>query len=104
MTVTRQPDPKYEAQLRDNFICQYCGRDLLEDSDAWHNGAVDHLLAVKYGGDDTLTNLVTSCHLCNALKGSKRCETLEEARVYVRKKREEWERKFAEARRAVRGS
>lgn len=49
---------------RDNFTCQYCGRmppDVILE--------IDHIIPVVKGGDNSITNLVTSCRDCNRGKG-----------------------------------
>ena len=39
-------------QKRDNYLCQYCGKDGLESLDNWHDSTVDHFRPRKYGGTD----------------------------------------------------
>lgn len=55
---------RFEVFKRDRFTCQYCGKKtpevVLE---------VDHIVSVNDGGQDDLTNLVTSCFDCNRGKG-----------------------------------
>lgn len=52
---------------RDSFTCKYCGKSapevVLE---------VDHIDPVKNGGDNSLLNLITSCHDCNRGKGARK--------------------------------
>lgn len=55
---------------RDGWTCQACGKHL-QGADA----TVDHILAKKNGGVDSMWNCVAMCRSCNAIKG---------ARVYVR--------------------
>jgi 5-methylcytosine-specific restriction endonuclease McrA len=49
--------------LRDNYICQYCGRhgDL----------TIDHVIPRSKGGQDSWTNAVVCCVRCNNKKGDK---------------------------------
>lgn len=51
---------RFEVFKRDNFTCQYCGRQtpnvILE---------LDHIVPVCEGGDDDIQNLITSCFECN---------------------------------------
>jgi 5-methylcytosine-specific restriction endonuclease McrA len=54
--------------LRDNFVCQYCGKE--------GNLTIDHILPKSRGGDDSWSNTVVCCVRCNNKKGDK---TLEEA-------------------------
>lgn len=52
--------------LRDNYCCQYCGKQF-----AVKELTLDHVIPVKRGGPRTWENLVTSCKACNQRKGSK---------------------------------
>lgn len=48
---------------RDGYTCGYdCGREAT---------TVDHIVAKTNGGTDEDTNLIASCHPCNAKKGAK---------------------------------
>ena len=60
------PKVRFEVFKRDSFKCQYCGKaspDVLLE--------VDHIKPVKEGGDNDITNLVTSCKECNIGKGAR---------------------------------
>ena len=51
---------RFEVFKRDKFTCQYCGRmspDVILE--------VDHIEPVAEGGDNEITNLITSCRDCN---------------------------------------
>lgn len=56
---------RFEIFKRDKFVCQYCGRKppevILE---------IDHIIPVKENGDNTVSNLITSCFDCNRGKGA----------------------------------
>lgn len=57
---------RFEVFARDGFTCQYCGRrppDVVLEA--------DHLDPRANGGNDELTNLVTSCFDCNRGKAAK---------------------------------
>lgn len=56
---------RFEVFKRDSFTCQYCGADAPEA--VLH---VDHITPVASGGDNDLTNLITSCVKCNLGKGA----------------------------------
>jgi len=58
-----------EIFRRDNFTCQYCGRN---NSDL----TVDHVLPRHMGGKHIWTNVVAACPGCNHRKGGR---TVEEA-------------------------
>lgn len=53
---------------RDRFTCQYCGRKPNCDDVILH---VDHIIPVKKGGSDDMSNLVTSCSSCNLGKSAR---------------------------------
>lgn len=54
--------------LRDEFTCQYCGKDNLHPSEL----TLDHVLPRSHGGKSMWTNMVTSCRACNHHKGNDR--------------------------------
>ena len=56
---------RFEVFKRDGFKCQYCGASPLENL-----LQVDHIIAVKNGGDNCIDNLITSCQPCNIGKGA----------------------------------
>lgn len=61
---------KYEhVYHRDGYRCVYCGKYLLADFDSWQSIHTDHLVPVAAGGGDQVENWVTSCAVCNMLKG-----------------------------------
>jgi HNH endonuclease len=47
--------------------CEYC---LISEEQAFARHQVDHVIAVKHGGETTLDNLAFCCTLCNRRKGS----------------------------------
>lgn len=55
---------RFEVFKRDGFTCQYCGKKTPETV-----LEVDHIVSANDGGQDDLTNLVTSCFDCNRGKG-----------------------------------
>jgi len=59
---------RFEILERDNFTCQYCGRNPKEHNVVLH---VDHIKPRSKGGEDTKGNLVTACEECNIGKGDK---------------------------------
>jgi hypothetical protein len=54
---------------RDKHRCVYCGRWMLSDFDTFMLTEEDHLLPRNDEGADDETNRVTSCRICNMLKG-----------------------------------
>ena len=53
---------------RDNFTCQYCGKNPKEDKIKLH---LDHIIPVSKGGLTNKDNLITSCQECNIGKSNK---------------------------------
>lgn len=74
--MIRRPRPRVklsrkEVFMRDNYICQYCGKrggDL----------TIDHIIPRSRGGEHTWENVVTACRSCNHRKGGK---TLQQAHM-----------------------
>jgi len=52
--------------IRDNYRCQYCGRELPPDKLTW-----DHVIPRARGGMTEWENIVTCCMDCNRKKGGK---------------------------------
>ena len=52
--------------LRDNFKCQYCGKN--------GNLTIDHVIPRSRGGKDSWENVAVSCVRCNNRKGDKPLE------------------------------
>lgn len=82
--VIKRPRPsvklsKQEIFRRDQFKCQYCGKNSRELT-------VDHILPQHLGGESTWTNLVTACADCNHKKGGL---TLEQSGLKLHKKPEQ---------------
>jgi len=53
---------RFEILKRDNFTCQYCGRNVKD-----HNAVlvVDHIHPKRKGGEDSISNFVAACTKCN---------------------------------------
>jgi len=68
---------RFEVFKRNNFTCQYCGRNVKDDGVKLH---CDHIIPKNKGGENTDSNLITSCEECNLGKGD--C-LLEEKRMEV---------------------
>ncbi|HOJ03308.1 MAG TPA: HNH endonuclease [Bacteroidota bacterium] len=63
---------------RDQWECQYCGRNLRNSP---RDICLDHVLPLALGGSNAPENLVTSCKKCDKLKGDR---TLEDAGMTLR--------------------
>jgi len=57
------PRERWQVFNRDNFTCQYCGKNTRNDKNIMLE--VDHIKPVAEGGTNDIENLVTSCHQCN---------------------------------------
>jgi len=77
--MVRRPRPrvklsKREVFRRDNYTCQYCGRQ------AGHL-TIDHVIPRHRGGQHLWDNLVAACPACNRRKGGR---TAAEANMHLR--------------------
>jgi 5-methylcytosine-specific restriction endonuclease McrA len=77
--MIRRPRPRVkltrrEVFIRDNYTCQYCGRQCGDLT-------IDHIIPRSRGGPHTWENLVSACKPCNHRKGGK---SLGEARMVLR--------------------
>ncbi|MCX7088350.1 MAG: HNH endonuclease [Methylococcales bacterium] len=61
------PSIRWQVFQRDNWKCVACGRDSHDDI-ILH---VDHIIPRSKGGQDTLENFQTLCHVCNIGKSNK---------------------------------
>lgn len=56
---------KRNVFLRDEYVCQYCGCDVVEP-----HATLDHVIPVSQGGKTTWENSTTACKSCNYRKGA----------------------------------
>ena len=56
---------------RDKKQCVFCGKDLMHSFDDFWSAKADHLIPREMREDlaQSTDNMVTSCHVCNNLKG-----------------------------------
>ncbi|MBI3160436.1 MAG: HNH endonuclease [Chloroflexi bacterium] len=71
--MIRRPHPevklsKQEVFRRDNYVCQYCGRQASKLT-------LDHVIPKHLGGLHSWDNLVAACPTCNHRKGGRTLET-----------------------------
>jgi 5-methylcytosine-specific restriction endonuclease McrA len=71
------PFSKQNIFVRDNYLCQYCGKELNVK-----NATVDHIHPISRGGKNSYVNCVCSCKTCNQWKGDK---LLSETKMVLRK-------------------
>jgi len=93
----------HPAQKRDDFICQYCGKDGLASLDDWHDSTIDHVQPVSHGGERKLDNEVACCSHCNSIKGERVFASIAEAREYIRKRRAERQKEYENVYAEIRG-
>jgi 5-methylcytosine-specific restriction endonuclease McrA len=60
---------RQNVYLRDNYTCQYCGRQLHPKELTY-----DHVVPRSAGGIREWTNITTCCLECNKFKGSRTCD------------------------------
>ena len=72
---------------RDNYRCRYCGEDVGSTAEIYWRGrpTVDHLKPVSSGGNDDANNLYTSCGSCNAYKGKRTFNSVDDVRAFIAK-------------------
>ena len=58
---------RFEVFLRDNFTCQYCGRNPKEDPIKLE---IDHIIPRSKDGENKKENLITACYDCNIGKSN----------------------------------
>jgi 5-methylcytosine-specific restriction endonuclease McrA len=85
----------HPAQIRDKFICQYCGEDGLASIENWRNSSIDHFIPLVNGGTYELDNLVTACSYCNSLKHGKKFNSIDDVKKFIKQRKEE-DRLFVE--------
>lgn len=100
LRLVDRPVTREEAQQileRDQFRCQYCG---LDGNASFENAlvmSVDFVVPRARKGKRDPRNLVACCRACNIIKGRRVYGSFEEAKAYVRARREElrkgWESK-----------
>jgi 5-methylcytosine-specific restriction endonuclease McrA len=61
---TQRKLSRREVFLRDNFTCQYCGRQTRELT-------IDHVTPRRLGGKHTWDNVVSACKSCNQRKAGR---------------------------------
>jgi 5-methylcytosine-specific restriction endonuclease McrA len=77
----RVPATRKNIFSRDQYVCQYCGKDLCDKT-----ATVDHVVPRCKGGGSTWTNMVAACKSCNLSKGNR---TPKEAKMQMRSRPKE---------------
>lgn len=65
-----------EIFRRDNYTCQYCGRNTGDLT-------LDHILPRHLGGGHTWTNVVAACPACNHRKGGRKLNEVNMALLHI---------------------
>lgn len=80
INIGRKAPPLCRSNIlaRDNFECQYCGKELSSKE-----ATLDHVIPRSQGGKTTWENIVCCCAHCNRKKGGR---TPKEARMALRTK------------------
>ena len=73
---TRVKLSKREVLRRDNYTCQYCGKNVARLT-------IDHIIPRSQGGEHKWGNLVAACPACNHRKGGR---TLDQAHLHLLRK------------------
>jgi 5-methylcytosine-specific restriction endonuclease McrA len=71
-----------EIFQRDGFKCVYCGFDG-RTFKGWAYLQVDHFKPRSLGGGEEASNLVTSCVVCNHMKGAKTWASIDEGKKEI---------------------
>ncbi|MDP8233609.1 MAG: HNH endonuclease [Candidatus Saelkia tenebricola] len=100
MSEKRKIPDKVQLKIyeRDNYLCQYCGKDGLESFDSWCFMTVDHF---EPEGNNSENNLKTSCNFCNSIKSNKKFDSIDEVRAFVIRRKIEKTKEFIERKKIV---
>lgn len=58
---------RLEVATRANFKCEYC---LVHEEDLFFTYQVDHIVSIKHGGENNISNFAYACSVCNQFKGT----------------------------------
>lgn len=74
--------------------CVYCDQEF--GNYVWKSGRLcrlrvdwDHFVPYTYSANNRAENFVAACHVCNGLKSDKHFDSIEQAKEYIRARREE---------------
>lgn len=79
---------------RAHLRCEYC---LVHQDDMFVSYAVDHIIAIKHGGGNELSNLAYTCPYCNQYKGSDFAtflESYDDIVVLFNPRKHDWDEHF----------
>ena len=75
-------DLRLAIYLRDKFTCLLCEKDLHRSDPS--EITLDHYIPRSLGGDNTVKNLFTCCHLCNSTRQANHVKTFKSVSVALR--------------------
>jgi len=87
---------RFDVFKRDGFCCAYCGKRPPQTT-----LEVDHVDPVANGGDNSITNLITSCFDCNRGKSDRLLTAIPESLSDKAKRIKECEEQLAEYRKII---
>ena len=94
---------KLKVLKRDNYICQYCGKDGFESFESWCYLDVDHFNRNLSDSEiNNENNLITACRFCNSQKGNK-TKTIQELRAFLVERKITKLKEFLMRKKEVRG-
>lgn len=76
---------KHKIFERDRYRCVYCGWDGSLDLRAYMLLEPDHFVPLDKDGSPDADNVVTSCHLCNNMKGRQVFKSIEDTKKELEK-------------------
>lgn len=83
------PCQRKRVAKRDEYICQYCGKDVKIGF------VIDHVIPWRVGGENTLENLVCACRRCNLMKSGTVFNDFEDAKRFLTLRNKGYSRKRA---------
>ena len=92
-----------EIFRRDKGFCAYCGKDLLQDLEAFLCQSIDHFLPVSKGGGKDADNLKLCCRNCQNYKGTKYAEDVVATIALINDGRMQWQKEFESLKDELRG-
>lgn len=104
MSKVIPPKLKLKILARDNYLCQYCGKDGFESFESWCYIDVDHFDSKLPDAEmNNENNLVTACRFCNSQKGDKGFKAIQETRAFLVQRRIDKFKEFGSRKKEIRG-
>ena len=74
---------KVRTLRKRRFKCAYCGKDLLSNFEDFLHATIDHVVPLKAGGADDLSNRLPACRTCNHVKADAIVRNIQHAREII---------------------